>query len=140
LPTRGSKMTTPIIKIKGIGPQTAEILGEHGFKFAEDLALSTEDVLRKVHGFGPSRAKMVIEAARALCEGSSDTTGKLLLDDDINVEFSTSVMKLEKKGKLKSKNKKKKKNKGDKKAKREIQEKKKKKAKKTSSKSKKKKK
>jgi len=130
-------MTTPIIKIKGIGPQTAEILGEHGFKFAEDLALSTEDALGKVHGFGPSRAKMVIEAARVLCEGSSDTTGKLLLDDGINVDFSTGDMKLEKKGKPKSKSKKKKKNKGDKKTKKE---KKKEKTKKTSSKAKKKKK
>jgi len=131
-------MTTPIIKIKGIGPQTAEILNEHGFKCAEDLALSTEEVLGKVHGFGQSRAKMVIEAARALCDGGSEKIGKLLLSDDINVELSTKVTKLDKKGKSKSKSKsKKKKNKGDKKGKSKKKSKKNKKIKKTSSKAKK---
>ena len=125
-------MTTPIVKIKGIGLHTAEILAENGFKSAEDLAATTEDALGKIHGFGPARAKMVIKMAQALCNVGSDnevsspsvvataeaaeTTEDLLVDDDIKAEESADIMQLEEKGKSKKKSKKKKKNKGEKKA------------------------
>jgi hypothetical protein len=147
-------MTTPIVKIKGIGQHTAEILAENGFKSAEDLAATTEDALGKIHGFGPARAKMVIKMAQALCNVGSDnevsspsvvataeaaeTTEELLVDDDIKAEESADIMRLEKKGKSKKKSKKKKKNKGEKKAGKEKKQKKIKKDKKTSAKKKKK--
>ncbi|MCP4343543.1 MAG: helix-hairpin-helix domain-containing protein [Desulfobulbaceae bacterium] len=149
-------MTTPIVKIKGIGLHTAEILAENGFKSAEDLAATTEDALGKIHGFGPARAKKVIKTARALCDAGSDNevaspsvvamaeaaepTEDLLVDDDIKAEESADIRQLEKKGKSKKKSKKKKKNKEDKKAGKEKKQKKIKKVKKTSAKKKKKKK
>ena len=149
-------MTTPIVKIKGIGLHTAEILAENGFKSAEDLAATTEDALGKIHGFGPARAKMVIKMAQALCNVGSDNevsspsvvaaaeaaepTEGLPVDDDIKTEEPADIMRLEKKGKSKKKSKKKKKNKEDKKAGKEKKQKKIKKVKKTSGKKKKKKK
>ena len=125
-------MTTPIIKIKGIGPQTAVILAEHGFTCAEDLASSTTDALGKVQGFGPSRAKTVIEAARALCKTGSGLTEEILFDDDINAELSSIMTMIESKDESRSKKKKKteKKTKKNKKVKKTTSSKKKKKKKK----------
>lgn len=149
-------MTTPIIKINGIGLRTAEILVENGFKCAEDLAAASVDALSKIHGFGPVRAKLVIETAQALCGAKSEnpdsvpvltaatkTTDIPQVDDDAKVEDSSNIRQLEKKDKSKKKSKKKKKDKEDKKSKKEVKQKKTKKAKKdkkTSSKKKKKKK
>ena len=148
-------MTTPIIKINGIGLRTAEILVENGYKCAEDLAASSVDALSKIHGFGPVRAKLVIETAQALCvakSGNPDTVPVLTaatkttdipqIDDDRKVEESANNSQLEKKDKSKKKSKKKKskkkkKDKEDKKTKKEVKQKK---TKKTSSKKKKKKK
>jgi NAD-dependent DNA ligase len=59
-------MVTPIIKVSGIGAQTAEILIENGFESAEVLAAAKEEDLLKINGFGPSKAKNFIEAAQAL--------------------------------------------------------------------------
>jgi hypothetical protein len=142
-------MTTPIVKIKGIGLHSAEILTENGFKSVEDLAETTEETLGKLHGFGPARAKKVIKAARALCNAKSDTevsspslvvttetpetTEDLIIDDAKKAEDSLEIKRLEKKDKSKKKSKKtkKKKNKEDEKTEIEIEKEKEKKQKKT---------
>ena len=64
-------MRTPINKISGIGPYTADILLEHGYRCVEDLAATNEASLSKVPGFGLIRAKSIIEAARVLCDSGS---------------------------------------------------------------------
>ena len=54
-------MNTPIIEIVGVGAKTADTLSEYGYHYAEELAIATEEDLLKITGFGPSRAKKVIE-------------------------------------------------------------------------------
>ena len=114
-------MTTPIIKINGIGLRTAEILVENGYKCAEDLAATSEDALSKIHGFGPVRAKLVIKTAQALCGAKSEPPK---VDADTTTEDFSAVRHLEKKDKTNKKSKKKKKSKGDKKKKKEEKQKK----------------
>lgn len=65
-------MTTPIIKVAGVGSQTAAILSQNGYLYAEDLAAASEKDLLEIHGFGPSRAKIIIESARDLLRAESD--------------------------------------------------------------------
>ena len=56
-------MTTIITDIPGIGPSTAKVLGENGFKTVEEIAGTTVEKLSKVPGFGAVRASAVIRAA-----------------------------------------------------------------------------
>ena len=65
-------MDTPIIEIVGVGPQTADTLSENGYHYAEELAIAAEEDLLKITGFGPSRAKKVIEMARKLLLATSN--------------------------------------------------------------------
>lgn len=133
-------MTTPIDKISGIGLHTAGILVEYGYKCAEDLAATNEDALRRVPGFGPARAKLVIKAARVLCDfkslnsgysqnisAATETIEKTIVGDKTAVD-KAAVDHLDKKNKSKKKSKKKKKNKEEKKSKKENKQKKEKKA------------
>lgn len=124
-------MRTPIDKIKGVGPRTAEILAENGYKSAEDLAATKIEALGKIHGFGPARAKLVIKAAQALCdsrsakpasypnlENASQTVDKHMVGG-VKVGGPAVGESLEKKGKSKKKSKKKTTKKKDKKKKKE---------------------
>jgi nucleotidyltransferase/DNA polymerase involved in DNA repair len=60
---RGLAMTTIITDIPGIGPSTAKVLGENGFKTVEEIAGTTVEKLSKVPGFGAVRASAAIRAA-----------------------------------------------------------------------------
>lgn len=112
-------MTTPLIKISGVGAHTAEILIENGYKCAEDLAAASEEALAEVHTFGPARAKLVIQAAKALCDAGSDepvVSGRQAVDlMDLNYSEKKDTSK--KKKKKKKEEKKAKKEKIEKKAK-----------------------
>lgn len=59
-------MAMPVTKISGVGPYTAKTLNENGYTSAEEIASSTSVSLAKVPGFGISRAKQVIAAAKDL--------------------------------------------------------------------------
>lgn len=59
-------MAIPITEIKGIGPKTAELLAEHGYRTAEELAAAQPNDLAVISGFGFVRANLVIEEARTL--------------------------------------------------------------------------
>ena len=59
-------MSTPITDITGIGPATADILSEQGYKSAEDLAATNVKTLCAVPGFGPIKAKSTIAAAKKI--------------------------------------------------------------------------
>jgi N utilization substance protein A len=50
--------------IPNIGDVTAELLYQHGFKSAEDLAESDEETVAEVDGVGPERAPAILAAAR----------------------------------------------------------------------------
>ena len=129
-------MRTPIKKISGIGPYTADILLEYGYKCVEDLAGTNEDSLSKVPGFGPIRAKSVIEAARVLCDSCFSGPGSSQINSIATetipkgeVGSKTAISKaagdhLGKKSKSKKKDKKKKNNKEEKKTKKEKKQKK----------------
>ncbi len=56
-------MTTAITNIPGIGPGTAKILIENGFKTVEEIAGTTVEKLSRVPGFAAVRASVVIKAA-----------------------------------------------------------------------------
>jgi len=59
-------MPTPVTSISGIGPHTAKILKENGYGSAEAIASTTASKLSEVQGFGLSRSKVIIAAARDL--------------------------------------------------------------------------
>lgn len=59
-------MAIPISKVWGVGAQTAEVLKQNGYKSAESLAVASEEALATLHGFGFSRARKVIAAAKEL--------------------------------------------------------------------------
>ncbi len=59
-------MATPVSKVSGIGPHTANVLLEHGYSSAESLAKTKIVDLTRVPGFGMARARKVIAAAQAL--------------------------------------------------------------------------
>jgi nucleotidyltransferase/DNA polymerase involved in DNA repair len=59
-------MKKVITDIPGIGPSTAKILGERGFKTAKAIAGTTVKKLSRVPGFGALRAGTVIKAAKQL--------------------------------------------------------------------------
>jgi N utilization substance protein A len=50
--------------IPNIGDVTAELLYQNGFKSAEELAASDEDVVGEIDGIGPERAGPILAAAR----------------------------------------------------------------------------
>jgi N utilization substance protein A len=50
--------------IPGLAPLEAELLYQHGFKSAEDLAASDEETLHDVEGIAPERAEPILAAAR----------------------------------------------------------------------------
>lgn len=109
-------MTISITKISGIGLHTANILAQHGYSCAEDLAATDETMLGKVPGFGPTRVKLIIAAARELCPVN--------LQNPQSLSVSTAETKVSKKSKSKMKTKKKSKKKDKKKDKKDKKEKK----------------
>jgi NAD-dependent DNA ligase len=60
-----------ITNIPGIGAATARVLVDAGFPSVEAIAKASEDKLAVVPGFGPSRAAVVIAAARDLVASES---------------------------------------------------------------------
>ena len=56
-------MPTPVPAISGIGPSTADLLSNHGFKTAESIAKTTVEKLSLVPGFGEIRSANTIKAA-----------------------------------------------------------------------------
>ena len=59
-------MTIALSGISGIGPNTAKVLMENGFKSANDIAQATIAQLIGVPGFSTARASRTIEAANEL--------------------------------------------------------------------------
>jgi len=59
-------MPTSLTSISGIGPAAAEVLKQHGFKAAEDIANATIAELSAVPGFGEIRSKNTIQSAIAV--------------------------------------------------------------------------
>lgn len=59
-------MAISILKIKGIGLHTAEVLKENGYATAEHLVKATTLELSEIPGFGPVRAAKVIASASEL--------------------------------------------------------------------------
>ncbi len=69
-------MDTDLTNLKGIGATAAASLSEAGFTTIDEVAKATPESLGKVRGFGPSRAKKVIEAAKALSTDTGDSEPK----------------------------------------------------------------
>ena len=69
-------MSIALTRIPGIGPSTAKILIENGFKSAQQLADSTIAQLAAVPGFGAARASRTINAAIASLSVSGGAAGK----------------------------------------------------------------
>jgi len=59
-----SRTLEALIAIPGIGDMTAELLYQHGFKSAEEIAEADLDALLEVEGLGPEKAPAVLQAAR----------------------------------------------------------------------------
>lgn len=73
------RMATSVTKISGVGPYTAKSLSENGYTSAEEIVSSTPALLAKVPGFGISRAKQVIAAAK-------DLLGTVAVEKQKNIE------------------------------------------------------
>ena len=56
-------MTSPLTKILGIGPASAQTLTEHGYHSVEDIADATVDAISAIPGFGTIKATQVIISA-----------------------------------------------------------------------------
>ena len=69
-------MTIALTQIPGIGPSTAKVLAENGFKSAQQIASTTIAQLTKVPGFGMARASRAINAAIKLLAAADDSTAK----------------------------------------------------------------
>ena len=69
-------MPIALTRIPGIGPSTAKVLIENGFKSAQQLADSTIAQLAAVPGFGAARASRTINAAIASLSVSGGAAGK----------------------------------------------------------------
>jgi hypothetical protein len=65
-------MTIALSEISGIGPGTAKVLMENGFKSANDIAQATVEQLIGVPGFSTARASRTIKAANELLSASAD--------------------------------------------------------------------
>ncbi len=63
-------MTTSIIDIPGIGPETEKTMIDNGFNTLNDVAYSTVEMLANVPGFGEIKAGKVIQAANELLSAS----------------------------------------------------------------------
>ena len=59
-------MTIALTQVTGVGPSTAKVLVENGFKSAEQLAGATVSQVASVPGFGVARATRAIDAAKKL--------------------------------------------------------------------------
>lgn len=59
-------MGTPLTAVKGIGPNTANLLMTQGIHNVEDLAIASMNDLSAISGFGRIRAQQVKQAAVAL--------------------------------------------------------------------------
>ena len=69
-------MNTAITGVSGIGPGTARVLMENGFKTLEDIAGSSIAQLTAIPGFGPARAGKVIKAASDMLSPNAGGTSK----------------------------------------------------------------
>jgi phosphohistidine phosphatase len=69
---QGKETNVPqsLIEVKGIGPATAKLLADQGITSIEDLALAKLGAVTAVQGFSEIRAARVIDAAKALLQGS----------------------------------------------------------------------
>jgi len=65
-------METAITTIPGIGPSTAKILMEHGFKSLPEIAAATIAQVAAVPGFSTIRAGRIIKAANNLLSAQAD--------------------------------------------------------------------
>lgn len=104
-------MTIAITKVWGIGSQTADLLKENGFNYAEDLANANEITLQKIPGFGATRAQRVINDAQDLVAEATEPkpekkTKKKKKKDKIKKSTPPKSDKKKKKDKKKSKKKK----------------------------------
>lgn len=66
-------MPTALTSISGIGPAAAELLKQHDFKSAEDIANTTVAQLSAVPGFGEIRSQSTINAAIELVTPAAQT-------------------------------------------------------------------
>lgn len=101
-------MATSLTSVKGIGLATAKYLTEHGIESGEQLAAMSVEQLMEIPGFGPVRAKKVIEAAQALKEiqdAVEQIVERVTPEEDVKQDKPE---KAEKKVKLKKKKKEKK--------------------------------
>jgi hypothetical protein len=57
-------MATPLVKVTGIGPKTAEFLKEQGIATAEELLAAGVGLLSQAPGFSAARAETVLDSAR----------------------------------------------------------------------------
>jgi len=53
-----------LIAVPGVSDMTAELLMQHGFKSAEDLAESDADAIAEVEGIGADRAHAILQSAK----------------------------------------------------------------------------
>jgi len=59
-------MTTPLRKVTGIGPKTAEFLQQRGIESAEQLLAAGRESLSGAPGFSAARADSVLQAAASM--------------------------------------------------------------------------
>ncbi|WP_419661761.1 uncharacterized protein Dvar_21940 [Desulfosarcina variabilis str. Montpellier] len=71
-------MPTPLTRVKGIGPASAEKLTSAGIPTAEALAAATPEQVAAVPGFGPLRAGQILENAR-LAISAIDQTADIVV-------------------------------------------------------------
>ena len=64
-------MVPKLTDIRGVGPDSARLLEQQGFKRVADVAKASVDSLVAVQGFGPARAAQVIADAAALQAGAA---------------------------------------------------------------------
>ena len=62
-------MTASLTEISGIGPQTAAVLANNGFKTVDSVANASVESLSNVPGFSQARAASTIKSARDLLSG-----------------------------------------------------------------------
>ena len=106
-------MTTPVIKVNGIGPKTAAYLKTKRVTTAERLITYGVDNLAKAPGIGLARAQTAIDNAKQLL-GQTQTKSATVTKATVKKKVKNKDKK-EKKDKDKKKNKKNKKDKKDKK-------------------------
>jgi N utilization substance protein A len=60
-----------LVSIPGIGDVTAELLYQHGFKSAQEVAASDEQTLMDIEGIGPEKVDSIIKAAKECAEAEA---------------------------------------------------------------------